>query len=173
LISLVPISEERSALAVAELDRLRVFMPRTAGSRIKRLAEPPRAQVPLTVRRRSGGALVGLLTPVLRDGPRYVELTLFAEPSSIRAGEPLEAYLLYARHLLAHGTDRVEVRILSGDREVLKIMEKVGLIPDAVLRQAAYAAGDFHDLLVCSVTDDAVLARLEGRLYGERVLVAV
>lgn len=108
-------------------------------------------------------------------GAASVELTLFLDPRIARPGWAVEAYLLYARHLLAGGERSLGVTVIGGDSVSLRILRKLGLAPTARLREHEWACGCFHDVLVFLVDRrtfahvDAILADMLGLVPGELV----
>jgi RimJ/RimL family protein N-acetyltransferase len=67
-----------------------------------------------------------------------------------RAGFGLEACVLYISHLFDSGARLVEAEVLEFNGDMIGILHKARLVPQARLREHTYSAGRFWDLLIYS-----------------------
>ena len=103
------------------------------------------------VRARRDGSCVGLAANWEVFGyPDVAEIGLYVE----RPGLGLEAWVLDMTYLFSHGAHKCLLEVVDGNDSVLRPFEKLGLRPQAWLSEHAYAAGQFRDVAVYSMTAD-------------------
>jgi len=161
---------------LARLDARRPLMARTSQS-FERAVGDSDLPGPFLVFDRATGDVFGVAN-AFRPGPHsgLVELTLFLDPTVPRPGWGVEAYLLYARHMLDRGHGRLSMTLLGGDHVGLRMLGKLELLPTARLREHEWNAGCYHDAVVYVVSRerfaavDSVLTRLLGGPAPEPVL---
>ena len=144
-IELEPLSEENAA----EFDRFdleRVLNPSMgAGGRSHSSAIAP----PMLVRTRRDGESVGVVENHPQPGNVAVFVFYVARKRGL-IGFGFEAAVLYISHLFDSGARLVTAEVLEFNREMNGILRKVGLVPQARLREHIYTGGRFCDLLVYS-----------------------
>ena len=52
------------------------------------------------------------------------------------------------------GLERIEARYIVGNDSSLKLMQRVKMTPEGVIRHGVYAKGKYHDVGVCSILSD-------------------
>ena len=87
-----------------------------------------------------------------------------------RGGAGLEAITLYVSHLFDHGARRVVAEVLDFNTGMNGVLKKLRFEPQARLREHAYVAGRYWDLLVYSFDlaewKEKVVDRFRRRLPG-------
>lgn len=77
------------------------------------------------------------------------------------------------RLLLQHGfhdmgLNRIEAQVLTGNKPVLAILERLGLRQEGVLRQKWWAVGAYHDLWICAMLRTEYIATIGSRHGTDR-----
>jgi RimJ/RimL family protein N-acetyltransferase len=156
---------EANAEALAELDRKARLHPAMGGG----IRSGTNAFAPeMLIRERREGAIVGVVLNH-RMPADIAAYFIYLDPDKGRAGYGIEATALYVSHLFDCGARLVTADVLSFNRAVIGILGKAGIKPQARLREHAYAAGRFWDVLVFSFGVDewiGALARYRPMLPG-------
>lgn len=116
-----------------------------AGARSNSSAIAP----PMLVRVRSSGEVVG----VVENHPLAGGVTVFVvylDRRRSRSGFAFEPIFLYLSHLFDSGARLVTAEVLEFNAEMIDVLRKVRLIPQARLREHSYSAGRFWDMLIYS-----------------------
>jgi RimJ/RimL family protein N-acetyltransferase len=141
--------EALSAANAAEFDRfdgLRELNPAMgAGGRSYSSAIAP----PMLLRSRRDGEAVGVVENHPLAGDVAVFVVYIGRQRGL-AGFGFEAAILYISHLFDRGARLVTAEVLEFNREMNAILRKVGLVPQARLREHIYSGGRFWDVLVYS-----------------------
>ena len=144
-IQLEPLSEANAA----EFDRFdfeRVLIPAMgSGGRSHSSVIAP----PMLLRNRRDGEGVGVVENHPLPGDVAVFVVYIARQRGL-AGFGFEAAILYISHLFDSGARLVTAEVLEFNREMNAILRKVGLVPQARLREHIYSGGRFWDVLVYS-----------------------
>lgn len=104
---------------------------------------------PMLIRERATGRMVGSVESYRLPGG-VVEYTIYLDAQLGRPGYGLEATALYVSHLFDAGARLVTFEVMSFNREVIGIMRKAVWPVRARLREQAYVAGRYWDVLVYS-----------------------
>lgn len=148
---LEPLSAE-NAVEVAQLNRPREMTPQMGGAQERRDV-PSSFGPPLVVRLAASSEAVGLMENGEMIGyPGVAVVVIFVDPARARAGAALEAYTMYIDYVFAWGARVVHLEVLSFNREVLSLLRKAKAAPQVRLRQHAFVAGHYWDLLVFGFT---------------------
>ena len=144
-IQLEPLSEANAA----EFDRFyieRGVIPAMgAGGRSLSSVMAP----PMLLRNRRDMEAVGVVENHPLPGDVAVFVVHIARQRGL-AGFGFEAAILYISHLFDSGARLVTAEVLEFNREMNGILTKVGLTPQARLREHIYSGGRFWDVLVYS-----------------------
>jgi len=129
-----------------EIYRIRELDPAMgAGARSVSSAIAP----PMIVRVRSTGEVVG----VVENHPLPGNVTVFVvylDRRRSRAGFAFEPIFLYLSHLFDSGARLVTAEVFEFNADMIDVLRKVRLVPQARLREHTYSAGRFWDLVVYS-----------------------
>lgn len=79
-----------------------------------------------------------------------VNLSIYTDTAQARGGVALEAYGLYVESLFTQGARLIHHEILALNAPILRVLRGIRLQPTARLREHAYAAGRWWDVLVFS-----------------------
>jgi RimJ/RimL family protein N-acetyltransferase len=104
---------------------------------------------PMLIRNQSNGKAVGVVENHPLPGKVAVFVVYFDKELG-RPGFGWEAVVLYISHLFDSGARLVTAEVLEFNAEMVGILRKVRLVPQARLREHVYSAGRFWDLLVYS-----------------------
>jgi hypothetical protein len=104
---------------------------------------------PMLLRSRRDGEAVGLVENHPLPGNVAVFVVYIGRQRGL-AGFCFEAAILYISHLFDSGARLVTAEVFEFNREMNGILRKVGLVPQARLREHLYSGGRFWDLLVYS-----------------------
>ena len=141
--------EELSEANAAEFDqiyRLRELDPAMgAGARSTSSA----IAAPMLIRVRSSGEAIGVVENHPLPGSVAV-FVVYLDRRRSRSGFALEPIFLYISHLFDSGARLVTAEVLEFNRDMIGVLRKVRLVPQARLREHSYSAGRFWDLLVYS-----------------------
>lgn len=142
--------EPYAASNAAEFDQLDIrrqlnpFMG--AGSR----STSSEIAAPMLIRDRRTGQAVG----VVENHPLPGNVAVFVsylDRERGRHGFGFESVVLYISHLFDSGARLVTAEVLEFNSEMISIIRKVNVIPQARLREHVYTAGRFWDLIVYSM----------------------
>ena len=153
--------QARHAHELAELDWKRGLHPGMAGP----LAAARTAEVStLLARSVATGRVVAVLDAADMLGyPGVRNVSIYADAASTERGEALEAYGRFVLHELDGGARLIHHEVLELNRPIQRIFAALGLQATASLRQHAYVAGRFWDVLVYAYGRpelDGILARV-------------
>jgi RimJ/RimL family protein N-acetyltransferase len=150
-VNLEPLSAD-NAVEVAQLNRPREMTAQMGGAHERR--DVPSSFGPaLVVRLAASGEVVGLMENGEMVGyPGVAVVVIFIDPERARPGPALEAYTMYIDYVFAWGARVVHLEILSFNREVLSLLKKAKAAPQVRLRDHAYVAGRYWDLVVFGFT---------------------
>ena len=113
---------------------------------------------------------VGLVYSMeLADAPGVVESFILSNRRVSRPAHVLEGALLYAQAIFAQGADKLIWSVSEFNLPVLRMLARSGITLQVRLRQEAYVAGRFWDVLVFGTTRDEwleLLSRFMERLPG-------
>jgi RimJ/RimL family protein N-acetyltransferase len=149
-LTLTPLSAE-NALGVSVIDDMRALSPQMGGL-------PRRGSetgVVMAVLEISSGTVVG--TVEAHDLPGYpgvVSLVIYLAPALSRPGYAIEALLLFVPSIFGRGTEVIHLEVLEFNRTMLAMVRRWGLQLTATMRDHAYVAGHFWDVLVFSLDED-------------------
>lgn len=144
-IELEPLSEANAREFDRFYDERGVLPSMGAGGRSRSSATAP----PMLLRSRRDGEGVGVVENHPLPGNVAVFVVHIARQRGL-AGFGFEAAILYISHLFDSGARLVTAEVLEFNREMNAILKKVGLVPQARLREHIYAGGRFWDVLVYS-----------------------
>jgi RimJ/RimL family protein N-acetyltransferase len=113
---------------------------------------------PMVISEIQSGAVVGVVASNRLPGD-IASFLIFLDPDHGRAPHGMEATALYVSHLFDSGARLVMADVLAFN-PVNRLLQRVGLMPQARLREHVYAAGRFWDVLVYSFDRDEWLAAL-------------
>lgn len=131
----------------AMLDSRRELNPLMgAGSQSRSTQIAPR----MLVRVRSSGEAVGVVENHALPGDVAVFVT-YLDRERGRHGFGFESVVLYISHLFDSGARLVNSEVLECNAEMISIIRKVNVVPQARLREHVYTAGRFWDLIVYSM----------------------
>ena len=105
----------------------------------------------MVIRERRAGTAVGVVVSH-RLPADIAAFIIYVDPEHGRAGYGIEATALYISHLFDSGARLVTADVLSFNKAVIGILTRIGINPQARLREHAFAAGQFWDVLVFSFT---------------------
>lgn len=103
----------------------------------------------MLVRVRSSGEAVGVVENHALPGNVAVFVT-YLDRTRGRHGFGFESVVLYISHLFDSGARLVNGEVLEFNTEMMGILRKVNIAPQARLREHVYMAGHFWDLLIYS-----------------------
>ena len=86
--------------------------------------------------------------------PGVANVSIFADMEKARGGMALEAYALVVDAVFGQGARLVHQEVLSLNRPIQRILRGIGVQPSARLRDHAYVAGRWWDVLVFSFSED-------------------
>jgi RimJ/RimL family protein N-acetyltransferase len=133
---------------LAELDWLRSLHPAMAGWFAR-----PRTVAPGTavMRGLDGGQVVGVLDAAGLPGyADVVSVSVYTDTARASGGWALEAYALFVSALFEQGVRLIHHEVLELNRPIQRILRGIGVAQTARLREHAYVAGRFWDVLVYS-----------------------
>jgi RimJ/RimL family protein N-acetyltransferase len=104
---------------------------------------------PMLIRVRSSGEAVGVVENHPLPGGVAV-FVVYLDRRRARAGFATEAIILYLSHLFDSGARLVTAEVLEFNADMIGVLRKVHIAPQARLREHSYSAGRFWDLLVYS-----------------------
>ena len=116
---------------------------------------------PMLIRDRRNGEAVGLVENHPLPG-KVAVFVVYLDRQRGRAGFALEVFTLYASHLFDSGARLITGEVLEFNAEMIRILQKYRIVPQARLREHVYAAGRFWDLLVYTI-DRAAWLRIVDR----------
>lgn len=136
------------AVAMAELDWRRSADP-VMGGWINRPVPGPGTAV---LRPADGrDEIVGALDVVELPGyPGVANISIFTDMDRARGGIALEAYALVVDAAFGQGARLIHHEVLSINRPIQRVLRGIGVQPSARLRDHAYVAGRWWDVLVFS-----------------------
>ena len=105
---------------------------------------------PMIVRERRSGDALGVVQNHTLPGDIAVFI-VYLDTQLARAGFGFEAVVLYISHLFDSGARLVTSEVLEFNAPVLRVIKRIGLVPQARLREHAFAAGRFWDVHVYSM----------------------
>ena len=95
--------------------------------------------------------IVGAIDVVELPGyPGVANVSIFTDMDRARGGMALEAYALVVDAAFAQGARLVHHEVLSINRPIQRVLRGIGVAPSARLRDHAYVAGRWWDVLVFS-----------------------
>jgi len=145
-IELEPYSDSTAA-EFAQFDNQRELTPSMgAGPRSTSSAIAP----PMLIRDRRTGEAVGVVENHPLPG-KATAFVVYLDRQRGRAGFGFEAFFLYASHLFDSGARLITGEVLEFNAGTIGILRKVGLLPQARLREHVYSAGRFWDLLIYTI----------------------
>jgi RimJ/RimL family protein N-acetyltransferase len=98
-----------------------------------------------------GEVIVGALDVVELPGyPGVANVSIFTDMDRARGGMALEAYALVVDAAFAQGARLIHHEVLSLNRPIQRVLRGIGVEPSARLRDHAYVAGRWWDVLVFS-----------------------
>lgn len=103
---------------------------------------------PMSIRESASGAVVGMVANQRLPGD-VASFLIFLDLARGRAPHGVEATALYVSHLFDAGARLVTLDVLVFN-PVNRLLQRVGLMPQARLRDHIYTAGKFWDVLVYS-----------------------
>ena len=104
---------------------------------------------PMLVRERSSGRAVGVVENRALPGAVAV-FVVYLDPRRSRRGSGLEAVFMYIGHLFDSGARLVTAEVLGFNTDMIGILGKVGIEPQARFRDHVFCAGRFWDLIIYS-----------------------
>ena len=104
----------------------------------------------MLVRVRSTGEAVGVVENHTLPGNIAVFVT-YLDRTRARHGYGFESVVLYISHLFDCGARLVNSEVLECNAEMISIIRKVNVLPQARLREHAYVAGRYWDLIIYSM----------------------
>ncbi len=104
---------------------------------------------PMLMRARSSGEAIGVVENHPLPGSVAV-FVVYLDRRRSRSGFAFEPIVLYISHLFDSGARLVTAEVLEFNRDMIGILRKVRLVPQARLREHSYSAGRFWDLLIYS-----------------------
>ena len=153
---------------VLHLDWLRAQHPVMGGMNTR--SAPTGSWALAVFRDKRGSEPVGLLEAHPLPGyPGVVNVSIFTDRAAVSAGPAIDAYGLYVSQLFRQGVRLVHHEVLEFNRPVHRIMRRLEVEPSARLREHAYVAGRWWDVLVYSYDArhwQGVLARYSARTVG-------
>lgn len=133
------------AIELGDLDWVRSLQPGMGGWFARSSVSPGT----LALRAIHGGPIVGAIEARGLPGyPGVANVSMYTDPALARPGRILEAYALLVDDLFAQGVDLVHHEVLEMNRPIHRILVGIGVRPTARLRQHAFVAGRFWDVLV-------------------------
>lgn len=144
-VALAPLAEAGVG-ELARLDAGRELHPAFGGF-FERAPLPPGGNG-FAVREAAGGRLIGTVESGPLAGHDGVVTYVIYLDRGARAGYALEAFALSVDEIFVRGARLVHIEVLAFNRPVLRLLDKVRLTPQALLRRHTYSAGGFHDVLV-------------------------
>lgn len=141
--------DDRTWPDVLELDWLRAQHPNMGG--VSQRPRPGNAWSLALFRDKDTGLPIGVLEAHPLPGyPGVVNVSIFTDRGSTVAGPAMDAFGMYATELFAQGVRLLHHEVLEFNRPVQRIMRGIGVEPSARLREHAYVAGRWWDVLVYS-----------------------
>ena len=113
---------------------------------------------PMLVREQRSGVAVGIVANQ-RQPAGVATVLIFMDVNRSRGGSGAEAFALYVSHLFDSGARVVTAEVLSFN-PANRLLTRLGLTAQARLREHAYSAGHFWDVVVYSFTRSEFLERL-------------
>lgn len=129
-----------------EIYRVRELDPNMGGgarSTSSAIAEP------MLIRVRSSGEAIGVVENHPLPGSVAV-FVVFLDRRRSRSGFALEPIFMYISHLFDSGARLVTAEIFEFNADMIGVMRKIRLAPQARLREHSYSGGRFWDLLIYS-----------------------
>jgi RimJ/RimL family protein N-acetyltransferase len=116
------------------------------------MSRPPGSLATATlVRTLPTGELIGVIDAAPLPGYDGVtSLSVYTDTQRARGGLALEAYARAVNGLFASGTRLVHHEVLELNGPIHRVLRGIGIAPSARLREHAYAAGRYWDVLVYS-----------------------
>jgi RimJ/RimL family protein N-acetyltransferase len=103
----------------------------------------------MLIRDRRSGEAIGVVENHPLPG-KIAVFVVYLDRQRGRAGFGFEAVSLYISHLFDSGARLVTAEVLEFNADMIAILRKVQIVPQARLRDHVYSAGRFWDLLVYS-----------------------
>jgi RimJ/RimL family protein N-acetyltransferase len=104
----------------------------------------------MLVRVRSSGEAVGVVENHALPG-NVADFVTYLDRGRGRHGYGFESVVLYISHLFDSGARLVNSEVLECNAEMISIIRKVNVLPQARLREHVYVAGRFWDLIIYSM----------------------
>ena len=160
-ISLEPLAEV-DWRDVARLDEVRRRTPNLGG--VPGRGDVSRRFGPaMVIRDRTSGGVIGLVENGEMTGyPGVAVVVIFVDQSLARPGVAMEAFAIYLRAVFEAGAALVHVEVLEFNTPVLRMLARIGLSPQARLREHVYSSGRFWDVLVFAF-DRNQFEQIQGR----------
>lgn len=146
-VALAPVTQA-DLVELEDLDWHRSLHPAMGGW----MSRPPGSLATATlVRALATGELIGVIDAAPLPGYDGVtSLSVYTDTERARGGLALEAYARAVTGIFASGTRLVHHEVLELNGPIHRVLRGIGITPSARLREHAYAAGRYWDVLVYS-----------------------
>jgi hypothetical protein len=133
---------------VRQLDIIKQRTPNLGGVALRRDALKSFGPAML-IRATATGEALGLVENGEMTGyPGVAVVLIFVDTARARPGVAMEAFAIYVGHVFACGARLVHLEVVAFNEPVLRMLRRIGVSPQARMRDQMYTGGRFWDVLL-------------------------